>query len=192
MKPLNIKRQMVTITLIIGVLAFIIGFLVILPAVKNIRQLKNDINSTQEFLEDQYEKTQKMRRSVHNLEDVIIKMKKFENISIRHGYELQIITELEKIATDHNIDQSLKAVLNKGNIKNSFLTDIPALLQNNDYYTFSFHSEGKYEDLLMYFKSIEELPYYFIINNLQFSHINGTLTSSLRFDAILFIIDKES
>lgn len=183
---------MVTITLIIGVLAFIIGFLVILPAVKNIRQLKNDINSTQEFLEDQYEKTQKMRRSVHNLEDVIIKMKKFENISIRHGYELQIITELEKIATDHNIDQSLKAVLNKGNIKNSFLTDIPALLQNNDYYTFSFHSEGKYEDLLMYFKSIEELPYYFIINNLQFSHINGTLTSSLRFDAILFIIDKES
>lgn len=190
MKQINVKNQMVTMTLIIIGLSFVIGFLVILPTIKNIRQLQSDINNTQQFLEDQYEKTQRMRRSVHNLNEILSQVEKFKNVSATNGPELEIITQLERLATTYNVSQTLRATLQK-NKNTPVMNNLPALLKNKDYYTFSFQSEGEYKNLINYLKSIEELPYYFSINSIQLSKPINSNKASLKFEAILFILNNE-
>lgn len=174
---------------IIIALSFVIGFLVIMPAVKHIRQLQNEINSTQQFLEDQYEKTQKMRRSTHNLAEIVNQVEKFKDISATEGPELEVITQLENIASEHNVDQTLKATYQEKSNIASVKASLPVLLRDKNYYIFSFYGEGKYEDLMEYLKAIEELPYYFSINSVQLSVKSDSDISTIRFDGLLFIFE---
>ena len=182
---------MITVTVVIIILSFVIIFLVIIPVIKNIIELRTDITGTQQFLENQYEKTQRMRRSVHNLDDILIQIEKFKNISVTSNSELQIITQLEQLANKHNVNQVLKATLKEGENKNPIIEELPSLLKGKDYYIFSFNTEGNYIDLMKYLKEIEELPYYFSINSLQLSQKNQLSPTILKFDAILFILDHE-
>jgi len=191
MKKINLKNQMITVTVVIIILSFVIIFLVIIPVIKNIIELRTDITGTQQFLENQYEKTQRMRRSVHNLDDILIQIEKFKNISVTSNSELQIITQLEQLANKHNVNQVLKATLKEGENKNPIIEELPSLLKGKDYYIFSFNTEGNYIDLMKYLKEIEELPYYFSINSLQLSQKSQLSPKILKFDAILFILDHE-
>ena len=175
MKQINVKSKMLTITLIIIILSFIIIFFIILPTIKNIRELQKDINTTQQLLEDRYKKTQMIHRSIQDLDNIIKQTEKFKDIAITSDPELNIITRLEDIANEHNVIQTLKATLHKNDSGSANITNLHPLLKNKDYYTFSFNSEGKYEDLINYLRSIEKLPYYFSINSLGISKKNEEL-----------------
>lgn len=180
---------MITMTILIGVLIFAIGFFVILPSIQTIRELKKNINDTQKFLEEQYEKTQRMRRSVHNLDDIVLQTAKFDKLSIKEGSELEIITQLEELASKHNINQTLRVTFYNASENPTQPKNLPPLLNNKNYYVFSFNNTGSYENLAKFMKSVEELPYYFIIDSIQMSKISERTDVTLRFDGILYIID---
>ncbi|OGH79098.1 MAG: hypothetical protein A2469_04680 [Candidatus Magasanikbacteria bacterium RIFOXYC2_FULL_40_16] len=190
MKKIDIKKQMFTMMLLIIAISFVIAFSVILPTIQSIRGLQKDINDTRLFLEEQSEKIQKMRRSIHSLGDIEKQIEKFRETSTVGNHELEIITKLEQIANEHNINQSLKAILYEAKTGSSAGDNLPPLLKDKNYYVFSFSSEGKYEDIIKYLRAIEQLPYYFSINSIQLSRKNDIGTISLRFDATLFIFDK--
>lgn len=191
MPQINIKKQMITMTILIGVLIFAIGFFVILPSIQTIRELKKNINDTQKFLEEQYEKTQRMRRSVHNLNDIVLQIAKFDKLSIKEGSELEIITQLEELASKHNINQTLRVTFYNASENPTQPKDLPPLLNKKNYYIFSFNNTGSYENLAKFMKSVEELPYYFIIDSVQMSKISERTDVTLRFDGILYIIDDK-
>ena len=108
MKKINIKQQIILITISIAVISVIIAVTVIVPSIKKILVLQKDINHTQQFLEEQYEKTQRMRHSLHSLDLTIEQTEKFKEAVVKEGDELQIITELEKIADNNFIQQDLR------------------------------------------------------------------------------------
>lgn len=195
MARINLKQQVLFTTISIAATSIVIVGVIIIPSIKQILSLKNDITETQKFLEQQYEKTQRMRRSVHSLDEVINQMKKFYDTTIQEGDELKIITELEKLATDNNIDQILKVQkIDPKEIKSPPSEEEkspPSTLKNMAYYTFSFSNTGTFENHVNYLKEMEKLPYYLNILYLQFDKKNDAGLLGLRFNANIYITEPK-
>jgi hypothetical protein len=186
-------------TIIIAILSVVIIFVIILPSVKHILSLEKDINTTQAFLEQQYEKTQKMRSSIHGLDETISKTEKFKDIVVQEGRELSVITELEKIAINNDIDQSIKVNLitpQTGKKASSEDKNFPRLLLNRPYYNFSFENKGRFQNHVEYLKSLDKLSYYFNIESMQFikENVIGEQEDKgiveLRFNAKIFTTEN--
>jgi len=193
MNRINLRQQMGIITGIIAVISVIIALLVIAPTVRQILSLEKSINETQKFLEQQYEKTQRMRRSVHNLDATIERTEKFNQSVVQDGDELQIITQLEKLAFENNIDQVLKVErVDPKEVKGATpnIEKIPVLLRKKPYYIFSFSNTGNFEDHLRYIKDVEQLPYFLNINPIKFNKKDNSDSISVRFDAKIYITEK--
>lgn len=187
----HVKKQflfLITVTVVGGLVILII---VILPAVKTITGLERDITHTQEFLEKQYEKTQRLKRSFHEIESILTTTKTLEEAGVKVGNELKIITQLEDLAEAHSIKQTLNVSFTDpkkdGEAKNK---SVPDQLKQLPYYTFSFLNNGSYEAHLSYLKDMEKMNYYFIISSMQWENrqqgqANGDIT--VRFDATLYV-----
>ena len=195
MARINLKQQVLLTTIGIAIISVIIISLIIIPTIKEILSLKNNITETQKFLEHQYEKTQRMRRSVHSLDGIIEQTKKFLNTTIQEGNELKVITELEKLAANNNIDQNLKAQkIDPKEIKglpSEEEKSLPPILKKRAYYTFSFSNTGSFANHVNYLKEMEKLPYYLNINSLQFNKKNTDNLLELRFDANVYITEPK-
>lgn len=74
---------------------------------RHIISTKNDIERTEAQLEDQYQKTKLLRRSISELDTIKQNMAQFNTVSIAKGQELQVIYELEQLATHHTLVQKL-------------------------------------------------------------------------------------
>lgn len=189
MKKINLKQQMIITISLITLFGIGIGALIILPTYRNIRELETIISSTQTYLEEQYEKTQKMKKSVHSLEVVAEQAATYEKAIVRQGDELKIITQLEDLAAGANIKQTLKVNLALGENSNppGKESRLPPLLRDKSSFVFSFVSEGSFENLVKYIKAIETLPYYFNIDSLQFSKNKDNNLVTLRFNGQIYI-----
>jgi hypothetical protein len=191
MARMNLKQQFLFTTISIAAVSIIIAAIIIVPTIKQILSLKNSITDTQKFLEEQYEKTQRMRRSVHSLDEIIEQTEKFQNIAIQEGDELKVITELEKLATSNNIEQSLRVQKidpkeTKG-VPSEEEKKLPPVLKKAPYYTFSFSNTGNFENHISYLKELEKLPYYLNISILQFEKKGTDGILGLRFNANIYI-----
>lgn len=190
MARINLRQQVLFTTIGIAVISIVIAGVIIVPAIRQILSLQTSINETQKFLEQQYEKTQRMRRSVHSLDSIILQTEKFQNTTIKEGDELRVITELEKLASDNNIEQNLRVEKidpkeNKAPTETE--KNLPPILKKAPYYTFSFSNAGSFENHIEYLKELEKLPYYLNISSLQFDKKNASGLLGLRFNANVYI-----
>lgn len=185
-------RLLVIIGAIIAFLAMVV-FLIIIPTVCQLLELKRDISILQTQVEERYERIQHMRRSMKELDNIKILTEKLSHTSIKKGDELKIITEFEKLAEENKIKQTLNANLiedKEKTEKNQKGGILPALPQ---YYQFSFLNQGLFSDHLKYLQALEKLPYYIIINNMQWeahkSNTDKSNTVTLRFYGIVYAKD---
>ncbi|MFA5813059.1 MAG: hypothetical protein WC862_00905 [Patescibacteria group bacterium] len=176
MKTLSLQRKMTLF--IIGIAAVLIAiiFLVIIPSVSHIKNLKKDITKTEEFLEEQYQKTRNLQKSVRRFEEILEQTKKFNGIAIAEGEELSVITQLEQLAAQYNIEQNLDVRFNSE----------PALGAGLRSYTFSFLNLGLFADQMRYLKSFELLPYYLNIDSLDWQAKQSEGAVTLRFNATVY------
>ena len=191
MKKISLKQQMLIAITAIAAFGVMVGFLIILPTFQNIRELQKTIADTQKYLEEQYEKTQKMKKSVHTLDTITEQIAAYEKAIVRSGDELKIITRLEALAAASGIAQTLKVSLGDESEKKppSVENKIPPILRGKSYFIFSFESVGSFENLVKYIKAMEVTPYYFNIDSLQFSKNKDNNLVSLRFTGQVYIID---
>lgn len=191
MTRINLRQQVLFTTIGIAVISIVIAGIIIVPAIKQILSLQTSITETQKFLEQQYEKTQRMRRSVHSLDSIILQTEKFQNTTIKEGDELRVITELEKLASNNNIEQNLRVEKidpkeTKG-LPTETEKNLPPILKKTPYYTFSFSNVGSFENHIKYLKELEKLPYYLNISSLQFEKKTASGLLGLRFNANVYI-----
>lgn len=164
MQRLTVRQQ---IFLFIGisaaVLALILAF-VVYPAVQHILELQKTIKETHTFLENRYQSIQKAKKSVAALPDVEEDAALFEKAVLAKGEELAFITQLEKLAERHRIDQELSAV---------FIDDAKKQVKlrrqkGRPLYQFSFLNRGSYQDHMNYLEELERSPYYLFIDRIVF------------------------
>jgi hypothetical protein len=183
----SLKKQLIIITTLIVVALFLISIFVIRPSVKETLILEKDINSIQTYLEKQYQRSQRLRKSVKKIDEVMELADAYTGSTIPKGNELFLITQLEKLSTDHNIDQNLTVL----EIDEDIGEDTPAALRGKSYYLFSFVNHGKFNNHVAFLRSLEKLSYYLIIDNLNWENQNLGNTkiqqTTLRFDAKIYI-----
>lgn len=185
----SIKNKLIiaVISILLVLIAISIG--VIYPATKKIGELNNSIAKIQNEMEQKYENSQKLRRTMRELDDIENETKKFEKATIKLGDELIIITELENLALKHNIDQTLNV---------SFISNAAKIKKpGTEYYELSFLNNAFFENHINYLNDLENLPYYVIIKNIRLEKRQGNMLNdsekapvTLSFNAKIYVTDQ--
>lgn len=166
----SIKNKLIIAVLTIVLVLASISIGIIYPAIKKIGALKENIAKIQNEMEQKYENSQKLRRTMRELESTEIEVKKFTQATVKPGDELKIITELENLALKHSVDQTLSVSYSgsNSNIKKS----------PTEYYELSFLNNAFFEDHIQYLGDLEKLPYYVIIKGIGLEKRQGSITSN--------------
>jgi hypothetical protein len=169
--------------------------LVIIPGIKYIINLHQDVKEAQNELDSRYERAKQLKRTIQEIETVKESSKKYSQAILPINQELNIITELENLADQNNIEQNLNInfVSTKKNStstednKENLTKNRPAL---PNYYQLSFLNNGSLANHLKYLVALETKLYYIILTDLNFEKRRNDLTTStpitLRFNAIIY------
>lgn len=181
MKPISLKHKIIILITITVLLLAAISVFIIYPSFKQILELKEQISITQSFLEDRRIKTKLIQRSTRELPRISEEVDALSSIFWKEGEELKFIKELETIAETHQLKQTI-SVKNKER-KTNFLI-----------YNLSFLNYGLFQNQMDYISSLENLPYYFHINELKWERRGEATTStpiSLYFEAQVYALPSE-
>lgn len=143
------RNNYIALIIILTSVIFGMALLVMLPAVKNIRQEKERIEAERQKLEGLLAKGQSIEKVKENFFLVSEEMLEMEKIFIKNGEELDFITELEDIATQNKIDQKISLSPKEENGGDSIKTSHIVL-----------DLEGKINNILFYLNGLEQMDYY--------------------------------
>ncbi len=179
------KKLFLSLTILV-VIILCICVTILYPTIKTIISLGSDISKIQQNLEEKYEISQKLRRSLQEIDKVEKNTVLYSQAFIKKGEELEVITALENIATENNITQNMDMVL-----VNTEGKDKSALPQ---YYKISFVTNGFFSDQIAYLDALNKLPYYVIIQNLNLEKRNKKENEknplALTFEARIYVENK--
>ena len=191
MKKIALKRKLFSTSLLLLLAILCLVFALIIPKVRHIKELHTSIYSTHKQVETDHEHVKETRRLLSDMKQSILLEKELHQALLSKGRELEMITSFEQLAQLHNIDQTLTVSLQP-------VSGIPFLplsqlkkLGVEEVYVIAVTNQGAFESLLAYLHAIETLPYYVIIDTLQWEK-KGNKTQennsvSLRFDAYILI-----
>lgn len=186
MLRITAKQQLMALTSLATGITVAVTTLIIIPSVKSILALEKNINQTQKTLEQQYQKTQRLRRSIHELDPVLKQTEKFKQAFLESGGELSLITRLEELAAKHQVEQDLNAL--------PAAETAAATQQLPPYFVFSFFNQGAFADLVSYLNALEQLTPYLIIDHLRWEKgqrgPDSRAPVTLRFDAKVYSAHK--
>ncbi|MFA4818947.1 MAG: hypothetical protein WC621_03835 [Patescibacteria group bacterium] len=158
MKPLlpNHRKVMIattalTITATLGLLAFIIG-----PSLREILNLSDQIYQQRIDLEKLYRKGKILKQTLKDYQTIKPTVGQFNSIYVERGNELNLITAMEKVASDHTVDQEI--IIGTPDIKGD-KNSLPIQLQVN----------APLANLLKYLGGLEQMDYYLNIQTLRVS-----------------------
>ncbi|OGH85888.1 MAG: hypothetical protein A2493_02470 [Candidatus Magasanikbacteria bacterium RIFOXYC12_FULL_33_11] len=160
--------QLIISTLVVVFLATIIVILVILPAIKQIKNLKDDIQNIEQKSEDQYKKIKLLKKSIAELDTIKEKINPIRQSIIEKNEAINLIQELEDLAIEKKVTQTL--TIQEGAEKSFIL---------------NFSIRGTFYDCLQYLYTLEQLPFYLIIDSLSWTK-TAEQTVSLSFSASVF------
>ena len=184
MRTFSLKKRLMLLTtsLIIGIVC--VGLFIVWPVIHSINSLGESIAQTELYLEDQYLRSQRMQRSVRELDDVEAYVTKFKDLTVPPGADLELITGLEALAEAHAIEQSLDIQYHEEKERGQ-----------SGYYDVSFLNHGRYINHLAYLRTLEELPYYVQIKSLSWERRpspaeDGSVLVTLSFTARIYASDS--
>lgn len=164
----GIKKQLVIyISLVFFILVLCIGGIMI-PAVLVIIDTGKRIQISRQEVERQYGKSQLLRRSIREIESSRTFAKVATAATVPDNSELTIITAFEKMSDAHGIEETLH--IEKKNLSDSTSTSTRPFIQSGlkNYYEVRLSSQGSFPELLSYLHDIEHLPFYVLIDGVNF------------------------
>ena len=165
----SISRQIFLLIIGIGLLMLAIIGLVAVPAIRDILVLQRYIMQTHAVVEEQYTKTRHLRRSLNEIDQVLLDTAKYAESGLQPGSELELITKLENLAKETKTDQTLR-VEYLAEPNKTLVDSFPSITKGPKLplYVFSITNRGKFYDLLSYIKGVEKLNAYVIIDDIRF------------------------
>ncbi|MEK7644157.1 MAG: GspMb/PilO family protein [Patescibacteria group bacterium] len=159
----SLKKKAIALVIISALLTLVIVILIIFPAVKRIRNLDGFISASEEEIEGSFQKTTRLKSSVKKLSETIREIGELGDMTSDKSSELELITMFEELADQNNVTQNL-------NMQFSGSEQIKkknAGLKDGGYYLFSQKITGRYPNLLAYLRSMEDMRYYLIVDDLN-------------------------
>ncbi|HOX60538.1 MAG TPA: hypothetical protein PLV72_00845 [Candidatus Magasanikbacteria bacterium] len=185
----GLKQKIIMTTGIIATILFLIVFFIILPSIKKITEIRKDLGFVENHLEEKYQKTQKLHRSINELKNIKQTTMPLHDTVIKTGDELNIITKLEGLAAIYNINQKLDITF----IQNTQSGSSPNHKTLPQAYRISFLNKATFTDHLRYLSALEILPLYIMIDNIQFNRVKGPAEDRsviAKFEGIVYAVPK--
>lgn len=169
------KRLTASIVVFLSIVALLIGLLTI-PAVNDIKKLRNEILNKKIELEETLVKEKNMSKLNEKIKIIEPKLEEFNNVYINENKELEFITTLEGVALKNNVKQTINLVTDSASDENGH-KKIPLNLS----------VIGRFTSIMEYLTELEALNYYISIENFEISSENNSVD-----DGLLKISDEES
>jgi len=143
-------------SLLIIILSLI--YFIVIPTVKEIKAIGNNIEAQREDLEKKYIKGQSLRQLTENLKKIEPKLELLNQIFINKNRELEFITSLENEAGKNQVNQEISL-------------DSPQATENQDFQKINLQlsTKGTFIKQLKYLMDLESLNYYINIKLLELS-----------------------
>lgn len=158
-KKLDFRGKIIAIFAAVIAATILILAFIVLPAVKNIKKMKADIEFQRLDLEKKYVKSQRLKKMALSLGKIENEVNRLDNIFISEHRQLEFITILENVAQENGLDQEINLNMDTGEKKEFNTANL------------NMRVVGNYGGLVKYLKDLEDLEYYINITDLEMSAV---------------------
>lgn len=152
---MSIKQKIIAYTLMVAIIIGGVIYGIILPTLKDIQKINDDVLAERIDLEKKYLRGQLLKTTIKNFEKIKPQEDKLDQIYIGQNEELRFITALEDIASRYGLEQDIQLA---GEIRSDTASYGPLTLE--------IVTEGDYLNVLQYLRDIERLTFYFNISKI--------------------------
>jgi len=155
---MTIKKKISIVFIIVAALSAGITYFVILPTIKDIREMNEIIIIEKKDLELKYQKGQLIKKINENFKKIKPDKEKLYSMFVPLGRELEFIENLETIKQNYDITQQIELLNsdNEDSPENQLKKVLPLRV------TLS----GDFTQVLKYLNKLEKLNYYFNVHNI--------------------------
>jgi len=152
---MNPKKKIYLLIAIILIVIISISFFILIPTIKDIKNLNKGIDEQKLEIEKRYIQTHGSKR-ITNLNKIKTDVSKLSSIFVKKDFELEFITTLERLAAENNLEQQIKLQPNNQKIA-GLIKSIPIQIS----------LKGDFLDVLKYLQGLEKLEYYINIDSID-------------------------
>jgi len=161
-EKLSLKKKIIIVFGVLISVVIVLTILVIIPSIKNIKEIATDIMSRRADVEKKYIKGMNLNKLTNGLKTIEPQLNKLDDIFVEENKMLDFITTLEKIAEKNKITQKIN----------------PALTQKVSYDNYKkiplqIFSQGNYINQIKYLDEIESLNYYINVKLIELTGVNS-------------------
>jgi Tfp pilus assembly protein PilO len=159
-----IRKRLIAISAILGLLTLAIGGGVGIPSVLSIRGLIAKISEEQGKIDARYALRRYIRNSAANLAETKVQLGVLSSFSLQEGKELAFVTAIEDAAQSTGVEHKL--ILETANQKELSLweKEIPVKMQVH----------GDFPKILAFMNAVERLPYAVMVDGVQVASPRST------------------
>ncbi len=161
LQKLNLKNKIIASLSGFILIFFCLIYFIVIPTIKDIRAMDNDIEEQRIDLEKKYIKGYSLKQLTENLKKIQPKLSQLDQIFINKNDELKFITTLENEA-----DQA--GVIQKINLNPPQAADSQKFQKNN----LQLSTKGGFHQQLKYLQNLESLSYYINVYSIEFISAN--------------------
>lgn len=167
---MKIKQQLFITTGGIFLLVLLVSIGIIVPKIRSIQTIRTTIYDTQKQLETQHNRSIQLKKTLRELNDAKAFAKEISDSTLAENAELQIITQLEELALQHDIDQTLDIEIQE--VTKNSVENVGAYTRADitSMYVISLLNKATLENHMAYLSSVEtQLPYYLHTSAISFA-----------------------
>lgn len=154
------RNKIITLSVVLVLIVFLLIFFVILPSARDIKNIKAEIKEQREEMEKKYLSGINARILSQKAPEIKEKMETVDNIFIKSGEQLEFVTSLEKIAEENQVEQTPN--IEYSSSKNlDFYKVIPLKIS----------TQGSLVNQLSYIQDLKSLGYYINIESIKIKNI---------------------
>lgn len=153
---INLKKKIIIIVAAILIIIVAATVFLIMPAIKNIKEIGENIKSRRLDAEEKYLKGRSLKALSNNLKKIEPEINNLDKIFIEQSQALELVTALEKIAEKNNVSQKINLATNQ-KVDYSDYQKMPLQILTH----------GNFINQLNYLINMENLNYYINIKILE-------------------------
>lgn len=149
------KKTIIMVSIIVAAISAIAIF-VIVPTIKNIKDISLKINSMKLEVEKNYDNRITLRNAIEKLKKIQAATEDFMDICIKEKEELNLITSLEDIAERYGLAQEINLIYDKETV----------VAQEKNQVGIQINLKGNYLDIIKYLYDLRRMPYYINLSSI--------------------------
>ena len=149
------RKKIIILIVAVGLISGSIVYWIILPTMRDIKQITAAVYAERLDLEKKYLRGQLLKKTVADFEQVKDQQAVLTKSFVAAGQELKFIQTLENLASQHQIDQEIKLAADATSQKSADLSPLPLTL----------NLKATFNQTMDYLQDLERLNLYIVISS---------------------------